>query len=298
MVGSSLGMGLGVPEEQTFGALLPKELSRRTGNKVELYNESCTWEVPHIVDMRFNEVLVAKPDMILWVITSWDIENASLVLPDDYSSQVVEKNPSAPNEPAGVAARFWHRINSVFDARSLRDAIRDRSNQAQTIILLRHYLWQSQSLYMQDSLRGLGANYLMAEPSAQWQSHLHQFDSYAAEIESKARAEGVPLVAVLIPERPHAAMISTREWPAGFDPYKMDNELRTIVVNHGGTYIDILPDYRNIPNPAQGYLPVDGHPNAEGHAMISRMLAEELTNGAIPALRVTAQPQVVQESGR
>jgi hypothetical protein len=67
MVGSSLGMGLGVPEEQTFGALLPKELSRRTGNKVELYNESCTWEVPHIVDMRFNEVLVAKPDMILWV---------------------------------------------------------------------------------------------------------------------------------------------------------------------------------------------------------------------------------------
>jgi hypothetical protein len=93
-------------------------------------------------------------------------------------------------------------------------------------------------------------------------------------------------------------MISTREWPAGFDPYKMDNELRTIVVNHGGTYIDILPDYRNIPNPAQGYLPVDGHPNAEGHAMISRMLAEELTNGAIPALRVTAQPQVVQESGR
>jgi hypothetical protein len=66
MVGSSFGMGLGVPREQTLGTLLPAELSRETGRKVELYNESNVWEVPHIIDMRFNEVLTAKPDMILW----------------------------------------------------------------------------------------------------------------------------------------------------------------------------------------------------------------------------------------
>jgi hypothetical protein len=117
-------------------------------------------------------------------------------------------------------------------------------------------------------------------------THLHEFDYYVGEIEARARAAGVPLVVVLVPDRAQAAMISMGEWPAGYDPYKLGEEVRTIVVSHGGTYIDILPDFRNIPNPEQYYLPVDGHPNAEGHAIIAGLLARELTSGAIPELRV------------
>ena len=56
----------------------------------------------------------------------------------------------------------------------------------------------------------------------------------------------MPLVAALLPQRAQAAMISRSRWPAGFDPYKLDNELRSMVVSHGGTYVDILPDFRNI----------------------------------------------------
>jgi hypothetical protein len=93
-------------------------------------------------------------------------------------------------------------------------------------------------------------------------------------------------------------MISMVEWPAGYDPYKLDNELRTIITRHGGTYIDILPDYRNIPNAEQGFLPVDGHPNAGGHATITRLLARRLTDGSIPALRITTQPQAGLEQNK
>jgi hypothetical protein len=59
-----------------------------------------------------------------------------------------------------------------------------------------------------------------------------------------------------------------------------------------------LPDYRNIPNPEQGYFPVDGHLNADGHRIVSGLLAKALTSGAVPALRVAAQPQAAQEQGR
>jgi len=61
-------------------------------------------------------------------------------------------------------------------------------------------------------------------------------------------------------------------------------------------YIDILPDFRTIPNPEQGYFPVDRHPNADGHSMISRMLAKELTSGVIPELRADGRRAAVATS--
>jgi hypothetical protein len=36
MIGSSMAMGLFVPEDRSFAATLPKELSQRTGHKIEL----------------------------------------------------------------------------------------------------------------------------------------------------------------------------------------------------------------------------------------------------------------------
>jgi hypothetical protein len=43
---------------------------------------------------------------------------------------------------------------------------------------------------------------------------------------------------------------------------------------------------------------VDGHLNADGNAMISKMLAKELTSGAIPALSATGQTQPAFEKGK
>jgi hypothetical protein len=88
------------------------------------------------------------------------------------------------------------------------------------------------------------------------------------------------------------------EWPAGYNPYKLDDELRPLITRHGGTYIDILPGFRDIPNPEQYYYPVDGHPNADGNRIISGLLANVLTGGAVPALQVAEQPKTAQEQGR
>jgi hypothetical protein len=142
------------------------------------------------------------------------------------------------------------------------------------------------------------AGYLRAEPSGEWKSRLRQFDRDAEEIESQARSAGVPLVAVLVPDRGQAAMISSGEWTAGYDPYKLDNELRSVIESHGGTYVDILPDLRTVPNPAWNYFPADGHPDADGQAMISALLAKALTNGAVPALRGGSTPQVAGTRGQ
>jgi hypothetical protein len=83
----------------------------------------------------------------------------------------------------------------------------------------------------------------------------------------------------------------TGEWPKGFDPYKVGNEVSSIIASHGGTYIDILSEFRTVPNPQRGYFALDGHPNAFGHATIARILTDKLADVAIPALSATAKPQ-------
>jgi hypothetical protein len=192
-----------------------------------------------------------------------------------------------------------YRVMVAFAQRSVPDVVRNLWDRKKTGFLLRHYLYESQSQYVKSYLmRDRDVEYLKVEPSEEWQTRLQQLDGITTELEAQARVADVPLVVLLVPERAQAAMISMGDWPTRFDPYKLDNELRSMIITHGGTYIDILPALRHILNPEKGYFSVDGHPNAQGHAMISRLLATELTSGAVPALKVATQSQAASGQGR
>jgi hypothetical protein len=134
--------------------------------------------------------------------------------------------------------------------------------------------------------------FLQSESSAEWSKELRDFDSSASSIAEQARKAGIPLVVVFVPDRTQVALISmTGECPKGFDPYKVGKEVSSIIVSHGGTYLDILPEFRTIPNPQMGYFALDGHPNAFGHAMIAKFLTDKLADVAIPPLSAAAKPQ-------
>ena len=268
--GSSYAIGKRVTREESFAALLPIELSQKTGRRVELYNEGfMMWGTPRVVSLQVDRILAARPDLILLVVSPWDIDNVSTLLPEreppDLGLWGTLKTEIASESPVQVAKDIWAWSRAAY--------------------MLQHFLYMSQSQYVKAYLmQGRPAEFLKAEPDARVQTNLQQFDLYAARIEDRAKAADTPFAVVFIPNRAEAAMISMGSWPPGYDPYKLGEELRTIITRHGGTYIDILPDYRNITNPERGYYPMDGHPNVEGSEMISKMLAKELTNGAIPAL--------------
>jgi hypothetical protein len=301
MVGSSFAMGLTAQSEKTAAISLPAELSARTGRKVELYNEAIEgWGgTPRNIASRFNKALLTQPDMVLWILTMWDIRNASGMWPSDEilpneTRRFPEKVASTDGDPAvssGVAL-LRARVRSV--ANSNLDAVKELWHNSRSDLMLTHFLYEieSQSAYLKSSnVLHNDAMYLGAVPSEKRLRHLREFEGYAVQIEAQARAADVPLVAVLLPNRQNAAVISMGEWPPDIDPFNLDNELRSIIVGHGGTYIDILPAFRGIPNAEKGYLPVDGHPNAEGNAMITGLLAKALTSGAVPALKADEQPQ-------
>jgi hypothetical protein len=292
MIGTSFAMGDGVRREQTFAALLPKELSRLTGREIQLYNESLPRISAHDWALRFNQVTAAKPDMVLWVFNYADVRIASITEP----SQDVPDGPPKPFPGQSVGgqdappvssalARLRGQVSSA--ASSFVHKINDVWRDTHSFVLLTHLIGvtESQSQFLARNRTG-EAQYLNATPSQARLRHLKDLDGYARDVLDRARAAGVPVVAVFLPTRIQVAMISNGKWQPDLDPYELDNELRTIIVSHGGTYIDILPDIRTVPAPERGFFPADGHPNPEGHLMISNLLARELTDGAVSALRV------------
>ena len=89
-------------------------------------------------------------------------------------------------------------------------------------------------------MQGDAAGYLESTPRAEWRRRLRQFDGDAGDIAARAEAAGVPLVGrCLCPVVwPQAAMISTGKWPDGYDPYALDQELRSIIESHGGVCLE------------------------------------------------------------
>jgi len=296
MTGSSFAMGHHIQRERSFAALLPTELSRETGRTIELYNASMVSVTPHVAALRMDDVLSANPDMILLIITPFDVEKEG-----------VQNLPvSSPMHNSSVLAKFWFRVRAAFSSKPIPDAFKELFDIAleivhpRSVVMLRHYLFESRSQYLRSTLidEDDSSGFLRAKPSAAWRERLQLVDRDVAEIARRTKTAGVPLAVALVPSRAGAAMIPMSEWPAGFDPFKLDNELRSITETHGGIYIDILPDFRNLLNPERHYFPVDGHPDAEGHALISRFLTMELTNGSVPALRIAGQPQEAWEQAR
>jgi hypothetical protein len=277
ITGSSVVLGERVNQEQSMAALLPRQLTNATGHPVELLNEGMGFGYTHNTALRFNDVLKTRPDLILWVLTPGDVQTAAFVLPP--------ANPVMLSSMSFVE-KVRRRWKAEFGSRSFPDAISELFSRTRTATLLRHFLYESRSQYLKSYLTaGDDVDFLRAGMTPEWQKRMRMVDSDAATMEARARAAGIPFAAVLVPQRGQAALLSMGEWPPDLDPFGLDNQLRRMIEAHGGIYIDILPDYRNLPHPEDAYLPVDGHPNAAGQAMIATLLTRELTTGVIPALK-------------
>jgi hypothetical protein len=307
LIGSSMTQGLFVPREKTFAALLPEELSMETGRKVEVYNEARGGKFrggPYPTQnsaQHFDEVLEAQPDLILWVITPTDVMNAqSKENTDSSDSGVLQQDPRSATGSAKPRS-FWNKITASIAKGTFGERLRSRWEDTRTSVALKHLLIasESQDEYVKSYLKnGDDASFLKTEPDAKWQSQLQEFDAELAQIVGLADNAKVPLVAVFVPNRPQVAMISKGDWPAGYDPFKLENEVHDAIVSHGGRFIDILGDYRGIPVPERHYFPVDGHPDADGQAIIARFLAKGLTSGAVSALKATVPPDIAMEPGK
>jgi hypothetical protein len=294
LMGSSLSEGWTVPREKSFAALLPAMLSKDTGQNVELYNEGMEWGSPHSSDLRFNDVLAMKPDLILWPVTPWDIYNVDLTVP--YPVTTTKANGGTPRPAGGKLAKIRH-IWAELSMAKLTDYL---SHHSTAFFMVQHWLYKSDSIYLglSESVRDQWTDSLVDHPGAEWQAKLEQFGGYTADMIARAKAAGVPFVVVVLPRHAQAVMIASGDWPPNLDPYSFGNQIKPFIEKDGGVYIDILPDFRNLPHIHSGFHPVDPHLNIAGHAMVAGVLEHALTSGPVPALSVKPTASAVAEGGK
>ena len=292
MVGTSFGIGGGSPKNQTIADLLPQELSAKLGRPVELYNESIAGfpGLPQNLDRRFQDVLAAQPDIILWQMTRWDIKADDLTAPEDENTG---GRPAAVAQqskgPSLAGSHGLHRMLSSAPMlfKDVGQSARSLYTGSRVASLFATLLNQSQSQYIASSLHGSDAavGYLNVNKSPFWSGRYMRFDAQLASVAARARAAHVPVVLTVLPTRVQVAMVSGGEWPASYDPYKLASEVGGIADAHQVYFVDVLPGFRNVLNAENGYRVGDGHPNASGNRMLASLLAEQLTRDALPAMQ-------------
>lgn len=281
LIGSSTTFGYGVPREQSFAALLPALLSERTGRAVQVYNAGIEFYGTAVAfDLQFQRVLALKPDIILWTMATSDFSNVGIITfvrgnapPSGLLSTIAAASATLHNRGLGAAM-------GVAIAYPVRMVIYSR-----TLFMVRHLVYMDESQYERNAkMNREEVEFLRSHPDPESLQKLGQFAHYAAEIQAKANAARVPFVVSMLPLRLQASMISLHEGAPELDPYQPARFTRSVVESNGGIFIDILPAFENVRSPGRYYYTVDGHPNARGHALLARILADALTGGAVPEL--------------
>jgi hypothetical protein len=283
LIGSSLAYGMHATQPASFAARLGPLLSGRLDRPVDVFNQAMQWGLPASIALHTDAILAPHPDMILWTLTPFDIENAGLILPyipgvqDTLSVGGSGGSTDAAPHPQGLASvpgRAWRKLISYL-------------SDTRTVFMLQHALYRSQSQYMSHTLtQGHAVDYLRVPTDPALKDGLAIFAQSVDRIAARARQSGVPLVVTLLPSRPQAIMLSNRSWDSGYDPNHLGQLLRPIVEKAGGRYIDMTPGLEAMPDAGQNYFSVDEHLPPAGHEMLATLLSDALVRAkAIPGTR-------------
>lgn len=259
LIGSSIPMGWDVSEPDSLAERLLADLSRSTHRRVEVYNSAMEGSggSPDTLANRMPRTMALRPDLILWVISSWDID------PEKIKAQ----DKAAQGGLAG--SRMLGRVFGKFRIASI----------------LTEFLFRSQSVYMSAYLKNIREAARLQENSiSEEDGRLLLFASDAKTIIGQAKAAGVPVVATFLPNRAEADLFTMSPRPVGIDPYRLNNDVRNVIVSSGATYVDAVTELQLAPNLDGLYDQLGYHLNGEGHAVLTQILAKALKGGEVPEL--------------
>jgi lysophospholipase L1-like esterase len=258
VIGSSVSVGAWVPYEETFFARTAGELSRSCNRPVDVQNLGVTGLTPISVYHRVQDVLALKPDVVVYLVTPWDITRQ--IDPEELAER---NNPTRiPSRPAVV----------------IKPNLPDRSR---AWLLAQYFLFQNRDMFLGTMSRG--DDYLLQPFTAELQQQYADFDLIIGDLTDKLQGGGIPLVLVPVPSRKEAAFLSSRELPAHVDPFAFGREVVRIASKHGAGYVDLMGPFSRIPHSEKLYYVVDGHPNADAQKVIAQNLLQKLQDGSIPA---------------
>jgi hypothetical protein len=266
LMGASTAQGLKVRYADTFAARLTEALSRACRRPVEFQNMGVPGAGLLDVYRRLDEALAMHPDLVMLAMTPYEmkaeIPPSELARRDQPAARGPE--PAAPPPDKSLVARL---SDLAFNSRIL--------------VVAQHYLFQDRETFAKlFLLHGEDAGYLRVPYSPGWEQRLRDFDVLIGDMARRTAAAGVKLMVVLGPQRIQASLLDPAVRPAGVDPFEIGRRLARIAEKHGVLFEDTLEGFASAPDPDAMFYAVDGHMDANGHAVFARAVLDRLTRDA------------------
>lgn len=267
LMGASTAQGMKVQYPATFAARLSQALGAACHRPVEFQNMGVPGAGLLDIYRRLNEALALRPDLIMMVLTPYEMK-----APPDAGQMARRDAPVAP-APAQPAA--------APPPKSLVAWISDLAFDSRSLVAAQHFLFQDRatftSLFM---LHGEDADYLRVPYRAGWEKRLQDLDMLLGEMADRARAAGVPMMLVLGPQRIQTTLLDDAVRPQGVDPHEIGRRLAAIAARHDVLFQDTLDGFATVNDPEAMFYAVDGHMNADGHAVFARSVLDRLVHGS------------------
>jgi hypothetical protein len=301
-----MAYGTWVPYDQMYSTLASDELSHTCDHPVEVQNLAGAALPPLDVYRRIQEALELRPDVVLYLFGTWDVEQSP------NPKELAERNESPITIPP---EDHWSTINwmspsfrAAIDAamRNLdfhpNELVHHPSKHIRTLTVAQHFLFQDRDAYLR-TISGDKDDYLRQPFTPAWRQRFAVFDLIVGNMAERLQAAGVPLVVIPVPSRKEAALFGVRQLPPHIDPFAFGRQIATIAYNHRAQYVDLMGAFSRVPDSERLFYVADGHPAVEAQRVIARALVEKLQDGSIPAfshctLQQTAEKEEHKVPGR
>jgi hypothetical protein len=281
-----------------YSTIAASALTRTCNQAVEVQNLARSSLVPLDVYRRVQEAVELKPDVVIYLLGTWDVEQKV------ESRELSETNNSPTPEPSADHWSKFHWLSPALRARvdgammdldfHPNDIVHHPLSHIRTRTVVQHLLFQDRDAYLR-TISGDGNDYLRQPFTPAWQQRFANFDVIVGDIADKLRTAGVPLVVIPIPSRKQAALFGVSRLPPHVDPYAFGRQIQTIASSHGAEYLDLMEPFSRIPDAERLFYVADAHPTADAQQVIARALLQKLQDGSFPAFSHCTLQQTEKE---
>lgn len=259
LLGSSVSEGLDIPYEQTFAERTSVALAGVLGRKVEIQNLGLQNRSPLHCYRKLNEVLSLRPDLVVYAITPFDLDQRM-----DPVQLAHRNDPVATvSKPATHFNVSWLKL------------LQHQLNDSRAVLVAQHFLFSNTATYLRLYLAyGDRADYLRTPLKPNWQAKFSDFNVVLTDMAKRLRQANVPLVLMTVPARPQAALLSVARRPPHTDPFTFGRVIGKMANTAGVSYVDALEELSREPHCDRFFYSVDSHVTGEGNEVISRALTE------------------------
>lgn len=277
-LGTSVSNGYGVRLENMYSTVAAARLAESCKRPVDFQHVAIGWagsspeQVAGWLGPKTEEALALKPDVLLVVVTSWDL----------YKYAPAEEAPAGVSATASLTRFSGLRDTSIFKfGKSVMGFLREQRESSRFVLMARHMLYRNEDYFLTGHLSNVEEDgYLQPTYTPSWERRVAMFETAMLAVDAKAKAAGVP-VAIIYQPGDALTLLARRDRP-DLDAKHLGRRFAEIAARHGWTFIDPLPGFAASPRNRDLFYRVNGHPNGAGHRLLGQSLAEALATASTP----------------